>query len=52
MTKAGQVADILRVEGIMAQGYGLNPKIVMRDKRLTPEAKCIYSYLCSFAGGR
>ncbi|WP_312648914.1 helix-turn-helix domain-containing protein [Aminipila sp.] len=49
--KKHQLVDILRVEGIMAQGYGLNPKIVMRDKRLTPEAKCIYSYLASFAGG-
>ncbi|MFV0518567.1 MAG: helix-turn-helix domain-containing protein [Aminipila sp.] len=45
-----QVADILRVEGIMAQGYGLNPKIVMRDKRLTTTAKAIYAYISSFAG--
>lgn len=45
-----QLVEILRVEGIMAQGYGLNPKIVMRDKRLTPEAKCIYAYFSSFAG--
>lgn len=45
-----EMVNILRVEGIMAQGYGLNPKIVMRDKRLTPEAKCIYSYFASFAG--
>lgn len=43
-------ADILRVEGIMSQGYGISPKIVMRDKRLTPEAKCIYGYFSSFAG--
>lgn len=45
-----EMVNILRVEGIMAQGYGINPKIVMRDKRLTPEAKCIYSYFASFAG--
>lgn len=49
--KTNKVVDILRVEGIMAQGYGLNPKIVMRDKRLTTVAKCIYSYIASFAGG-
>lgn len=49
--KTDQMVDILRVEGIMAQGYGLNPKMVMRDKRLTPVAKCIYSYIASFAGG-
>lgn len=45
------MVDILRVEGIMAQGYGINPKLIMRDKRLTPEAKAIYSYIASFAGG-
>lgn len=44
------MVDVLRVEGIMSQGFGLSPKLVMRDKRLTPEAKCIYAYLCSFAG--
>ena len=50
INKQQETVNILRVEGIMAQGYGLNPKIVMRDKRLTPEAKCIYSYIASFAG--
>lgn len=50
-TNTNQTIDILRVEGIMAQGYGLNPKIVMRDKRLDLEAKAIYGYLSSFAGG-
>lgn len=45
-----KVVEILRVEGIMAQGYGLNPKLVMRDRRLTPESKCIYAYFSSFAG--
>ncbi len=49
--KTAQTIDILRVEGIMAQGYGLNPKIVMRDKRLTTTAKAIYAYIASFAGG-
>lgn len=45
------MVDILRVEGIMAQGYGMNPKILMRDKRLSIEAKSIYNYIASFAGG-
>lgn len=45
------INDILRVEGIMSQGFGLSPKIVMRDQRLTIEAKAIYSYIVSFAGG-
>ena len=35
----------------MSQGFGLSPKIVMRDQRLTIEAKAIYSYIVSFAGG-
>lgn len=42
--------DILQVEGINAKGYGMIPKMVMQDTRLTPEAKCIYSYFCSYAG--
>lgn len=50
MTHSSKISDTLKVEGIMAQGYGLNPKIVMRDKRLTPEAKAIYAYFSSFAG--
>lgn len=31
-------------------GYGIVWQCIMRDKRLTPEAKAIYAYLCSFAG--
>lgn len=43
-------SDRLNSEGILCDGYGIIPKIVMRDKNLTPEAKAIYSYMCSFAG--
>ena len=49
--KMERINDLLRVEGIMSQGLGLSPKIVMRDQRLTIEAKAIYSYIVSFAGG-
>ena len=35
---------------ILAMGYGIIPKMVMRDKQLTVEAKAIYSYIASFAG--
>ena len=35
---------------IYKQGYGMIPKIPMRDTRLSPEAKAIYAYLCAFAG--
>ena len=31
-------------------GYGIVYREIMRRKDLTPEAKAIYSYLCSFAG--
>lgn len=42
--------DKLRVEGIYAQGYGNISKMVMRDTRITPTAKAIYAYFCSYAG--
>lgn len=31
-------------------GYGIVFQTVMRNKNLSPEAKAIYAYLCSFAG--
>lgn len=34
----------------MSQGYGIVPKAVMRDQRLTIDSKAIYAYLVSFAG--
>lgn len=45
-----EITEILRTEGILSQGFGISPKIVYRDKRLTPEAKAIYGYIASFAG--
>ncbi len=45
-----QITEILRTEGILSQGFGISPKILYRDKRLTPEAKAIYGYISSFAG--
>lgn len=36
--------------GRMSLGYGVTPKMVMTDTRLTIEAKAIYAYLCSYAG--
>lgn len=35
---------------IYENGYGLIAQKVMRDKDLTPTAKAIYAYICSFAG--
>lgn len=42
--------DILRVQGVNAKGYGIIPKMVMQDTRLSIQAKAIYAYLCSYAG--
>lgn len=40
----------LEVKGINSQGFGTISKLVMRDRNLTPEAKAIYAYICSYAG--
>ncbi|MDM0961630.1 helix-turn-helix domain-containing protein [Clostridium perfringens] len=42
--------NFIQINGIMSQGYGFSPKAVMRDTRLTIEAKAIYAYMSSFAG--
>jgi hypothetical protein len=42
--------DILKVQGINAAGYGIIPKLAMIDQRITPTAKLIYAYFCSYAG--
>lgn len=42
--------DKLRVDGVNSMGYGIVPKLVLKDKRLTPTAKLIYAYFCSYAG--
>ena len=42
--------DIIQVQGINSQGYGIIPTMVMQDKRLTIQAKAIYGYFCSYAG--
>lgn len=35
---------------VLVSGYGINPKLVMKDKDLTIEAKAIYAYIASYAG--
>ena len=42
--------DILQVQGINSKGFGVIPKMVMQDKRLTAQSKAIYAYFCSYAG--
>jgi DnaD/phage-associated family protein len=40
----------IELNGVMAQGYGIIPKLVMRDESLSIEAKAIYAYLRSYSG--
>lgn len=37
-------------KSVYREGYGIVAKLVMRDKTISPEAKAIYAYICSFAG--
>lgn len=46
-----EIQDILKVEGVKAQGFGTIGKIAMKDRRLPIESKAIYSYLSSYCGG-
>lgn len=47
----GSGTDILVVEGIWAQGYGMVARSVLRDPSLSPDAKAMYGYIASFQGG-
>ncbi|WP_158620970.1 helix-turn-helix domain-containing protein [Candidatus Kurthia intestinigallinarum] len=40
------------MKSILAEGYGIIPKLVMRDESLSIEAKAIYAYLAAFAGNQ
>lgn len=42
--------DVLSSGGLFSKGFGFSPKSVMKDKRLSIEAKAIYAYLASYAG--
>lgn len=46
-----ELAELLRLEGVNAKGFGIIPKLLVLDTRLTAEAKAIYAYICSYAGG-
>lgn len=39
-----------KLEGVMSKGYGIIPKLIMKDKDLSIEAKSIYAYLVSYTG--
>jgi hypothetical protein len=44
--------DIVEVKynNIIGLGFGIIPRVIMRDKELAAGAKLVFSYLCSFAG--
>ncbi|MHC5375633.1 helix-turn-helix domain-containing protein [Enterococcus sp. LJL120] len=42
--------NYLETQNINAKGYGVMPKLVMQDIRLTIEAKAIYAYIVTYAG--
>lgn len=42
--------DIIQMEGINSKGFGILPKMLMQDERLSVVAKAIYAYFCSYAG--
>ena len=49
-TAAQNESDIIQVEGIYSKGFGLAPKLVMQDQRISVIGKAIYCYFCSYAG--
>lgn len=42
--------DELFCSGIYKEGYGVIPKSVMRNSKLSLSSKAVYAYICSFAG--
>jgi len=50
MTQEQDDTDILKAAGILSMGYGLFPKMIAKDRRLSGEARSIYAYFCSYAG--
>lgn len=42
--------EMLRYQGLKAYGYGVLPRAVMQDERLTVKAKGLYGYFCSYCG--
>ncbi len=44
------IAEGVKLQGILSDGYGIMPQAVSRNEKLTPEAKAIYAYLTAFSG--
>lgn len=43
--------ESIAFEGIKSAGYGLIPRMVTEDPRLSAKAKALYAYLASYTGG-
>lgn len=50
LNEALKEINCLELDEIMSDGYGIVSRKVMRAEFLTPNAKALYSYICSFAG--
>lgn len=42
--------NYFKIEGVMSKGYGIMPKMVALDEKLSIESKAIYAFLTSFSG--
>ena len=49
-TETREESDILQVEGINSKGFGIAPKLVMLDERLSIGSKAVYCYFSCYAG--
>lgn len=43
--------ETISVKGIRAAGYGMIPRMVMEDQRISAKAKALYAYLAGYTGG-
>ena len=42
--------DVMKLSGVMSEGYGVIPKKVMKDQDLSIEAKALYAFMASYSG--
>lgn len=48
--KNHEIENILEVEGVNAEGYGITSQAIMFDRDISIIGKSIYAYLCSYLG--
>lgn len=49
--QAPDAGETISVKGIRAAGYGMIPRMVMEDQRISAKAKALYAYLAGYTGG-